>query len=172
MRISSGAAELPGPEGVGAIDLDTCRLFPSSGLSIKECRRDAVCKVWTQYTDMYLNFRLAGIVVGSTLSVGIWLSALNVAYRDVQYGVPFLIQAWLFLTPVAYPTTSIPQNLRWLTGLNPMTWVIDFSKWAMLGTGASWGVVALSIATMVALLISGLYYFYFRRVEHFFADVI
>ena len=70
----------------------------------------------------------------AAFSVGVWLSALNVAYRDVQYVVPFLIQAWLFLTPVAYPTTSIPENLRWLTGLNPMSWVIDFSRWALLGT--------------------------------------
>jgi lipopolysaccharide transport system permease protein len=106
----------------------------------------------------------------AAFSVGVWLSALNVAYRDVQYVVPFLIQAWLFLTPVAYPTTSIPPNLRWLTGLNPMTWVIDFSRWALLGTSTSWGVVGLSVATTLVLLISGLYYF--RRVEHFFADVI
>jgi lipopolysaccharide transport system permease protein len=106
----------------------------------------------------------------AAFSVGVWLSALNVAYRDVQYVVPFLIQAWLFLTPVAYPTTSIPPNLRWLTGLNPMSWVIDLSRWALLGTSTAWGVVSLSIATTAVLLASGLYYF--RRVEHFFADVI
>ena len=106
----------------------------------------------------------------AAFSVGVWLSALNVAYRDVHYVVPFLIQAWLFLTPVAYPTTSIPANLRWLTGLNPMTWVIDFSRWALLGTTPPGVSSALSIATTVVLLVSGLYYF--RRVEHFFADVI
>ena len=55
---------------------------------------------------------------------------------SVNIVVPFLIQAWLFLTPVAYPTDSVPQNLRWLTGLNPMTWVIDFSRWALAGTGS------------------------------------
>jgi lipopolysaccharide transport system permease protein len=117
---------------------------------------------------------LLPIVMASTViaafSVGVWLSALNVAYRDVQYAVPFLIQVWLFITPVAYPTTSVPEHLRWLTGLNPMSWVIELSRWALLGTSASWGVVGLSIGTTVALLISGLYYF--RRVEHFFADVI
>ena len=106
----------------------------------------------------------------ASFSVGVWLSALNVAYRDVQYVVPFLIQAWLFLTPVAYPTTSIPTRLRWLTGLNPMTWVVDFARWATLGQGASWGVAGLSMLTTAVLLISGMYYF--RRVEHFFADVI
>jgi lipopolysaccharide transport system permease protein len=106
----------------------------------------------------------------AAFSVGVWLAALNVAYRDVQYVVPFLIQAWLFLTPVAYPTASIPPHLRWLTGLNPMTWVIDLSRWVLLGTSASWGVVGLSLVTTLVLLITGLYYF--RRVEHFFADVI
>ena len=106
----------------------------------------------------------------AAFSVGVWLSALNVAYRDVQYVVPFLIQAWLFLTPVAYPTASVPENLRWLTGLNPMSWVIDLSRWALTGADASWPVVGLSIATTLVLLVSGLYYF--RRVEHFFADVI
>ena len=121
-----------------------------------------------------LTVLLLPLVMVSTMlaafSVGVWLSALNVAYRDVQYVVPFLIQVWLFLTPVAYPTASIPSNLRWLTGLNPMSWVIDLSRWALLGTASSWSVALLSIATTSVLLISGLYYF--RRVEHFFADVI
>ena len=87
---------------------------------------------------------LPAVMVAAMLaafSVGVWLSALNVAYRDVRYVVPFLVQAWLFVTPVAYPTTSIPENLRWLAGLNPMTWVVDFSRWALLGTTVSWGVV-------------------------------
>jgi lipopolysaccharide transport system permease protein len=106
----------------------------------------------------------------AAFSVGVWLSALNVAYRDVRYVVPFLVQVWLFITPVAYPATSIPESLRWLTGLNPMSWVVDLSRWALLGTPASWSVVGLSLATTVVLLASGLYYF--RRVEHFFADVI
>jgi lipopolysaccharide transport system permease protein len=106
----------------------------------------------------------------SASSVGIWLSALNVAYRDVQYVVPFLIQVWLFITPVAYPTSSIPERFRWITGLNPATWAIDFGRWALIGTSSPWPVVGLSIATTIVLLVSGLYYF--RRVEHFFADVI
>lgn len=116
---------------------------------------------------------LPAIMLSATVaafSVGVWLSALNVAYRDVQYVVPFLIQAWLFITPVAYPATSIPAQFRWLTGLNPMSWVVDLSRWALLGSTASWGVIGLSVATMLVLLFSGLYYF--RRVEHFFADVI
>jgi lipopolysaccharide transport system permease protein len=106
----------------------------------------------------------------AALSVGIWLSALNVAYRDVQYVVPFLIQVWLFLTPVAYPTTSVPEGFRWITGLNPMTWVIDLSRWSLTGTPFTSGIAAMSFGITVALFVSGLYYF--RRVEHFFADVI
>jgi lipopolysaccharide transport system permease protein len=106
----------------------------------------------------------------AALSVAVWLSALNVAYRDVQYVVPFLIQIWLFLTPVAYPTTSVPGGLRWITGLNPMTWVIDLSRWWLTGTSFAAGIAALSFAVTVGLFVSGLYYF--RRVEHFFADVI
>ena len=120
-------------------------------------------------TVLLLPLVLVATVVAA-LSVALWLSALNVAYRDVQYVVPFLIQAWLFLTPVAYPTASIPEGFRWLAGLNPMTWVIDFTRWALLGTPASWGIVALSILTTLVLLVTGLYYF--RHVEHFFADVI
>ena len=117
---------------------------------------------------------LLPIVMVSTMiaafSVGVWFSALNVAYRDVQYVVPFLIQAWLFITPVAYPTSSVPERFRWITGLNPATWAIDFGRWALTGASSPWPVVGLSIATTIVLLVSGLYYF--RRVEHFFADVI
>jgi lipopolysaccharide transport system permease protein len=111
---------------------------------------------------------LAAMIAACSLGVG--LSALNVAYRDVRYIVPFLMQVLLFATPVAYPTTTIPQNLRWLAGLNPMSWVVDFSRWALLGTATSWSVIVLSMTTTLVLLIGGLYYF--RRVEHFFADVI
>lgn len=125
------------------------------------------------FAPVWTAVLLPAVMVAAMLaasSVGVWLSALNVAYRDVRYVVPFLVQVWLFVTPVAYPTTSIPENLRWLAGLNPMTWVVDFSRWALLGSGMSVGVDGLSVATMAVLLVSGLYYF--RRVEQFFADVI
>jgi lipopolysaccharide transport system permease protein len=106
----------------------------------------------------------------AALSIGVWLSALNVAYRDVRYIIPFVIQVWLFITPVAYPSTAIPTSFRWLAWLNPMSWVVDFARWALLGTAVSWSVMAFSAATTAVLLITGLYHF--RRVEHFFADVI
>lgn len=122
-----------------------------------------------EWTALLLPLVLLAAVIAA-LSVAVWLSALNVAYRDVQYIIPFLVQVWLFITPVAYPTSSVPENLQWMTGLNPITWVIDFARWALLGAPASWGVVGLSVATTAVLLISGLYYF--RRVEQFFADVI
>jgi lipopolysaccharide transport system permease protein len=103
-------------------------------------------------------------------SLGIWFSALNVAYRDVRYVVPFLIQAWLFLTPIAYAASSVPPDLRWVPALNPMTWVIDLSRWALLGTPIAAGITIASAATMCVVLAAGLYYF--RSVQHFFADVI
>ena len=106
----------------------------------------------------------------ATLSVGVWLSALNVAYRDVRYAVPFIVQLLLFITPVAYPATSIPQHLRWLAGLNPMAWVLDLARWSMLGTPVAIRVDLLSFVVMIVLLATGL--IYFDRVERFFADVI
>jgi lipopolysaccharide transport system permease protein len=113
-------------------------------------------------------------VLGATmlaiLSVGVWLSALNVAYRDVRYAVPFLIQIWLFVTPVAYPAQSIPAGIRWLAGLNPMTWVVDFSRWSLLDAPIAWEIDGLSVLTTVVLLATGVRYF--ARVQHFFADVI
>jgi lipopolysaccharide transport system permease protein len=103
-------------------------------------------------------------------SLGVWFSALNVAYRDVRYVVPFLIQAWMFMTPVAYPASAVPSSLRWLPAANPMSWVINVARWALLGSPILVGVTLASAATMSVALVGGLYYF--RRVQHFFADVI
>lgn len=113
------------------------------------------------------------IMVASMLaaaSLGVWFSALNVAYRDVQYVVPFLIQAWIFFTPIAYPTSSVPARLHFLPALNPMTWVIDLTRWSLLGSRIDLWVTLGSAATMCIALVSGLYYF--RRVQDFFADVV
>ncbi|MHB8185464.1 MAG: ABC transporter permease [Dermatophilaceae bacterium] len=104
-------------------------------------------------------------------SVGVWLSALNVAYRDVRYAVPFVIQLWLFATPVAYPASLVPAGYRDLLGLNPMAGVVEGFRWALLGQNQPpWALMGVSALVMVALLVTGLYYF--RRVEHGFADVI
>jgi lipopolysaccharide transport system permease protein len=104
-------------------------------------------------------------------SIGVWLAALNVAYRDVRYAVPFLIQLWLFATPVAYPASLVPDRLRDLLGLNPMAGVVEGFRWALLGQRPPpWGLMAVSGLVAVVVLVTGA--FYFRRVEHRFADVI
>lgn len=103
--------------------------------------------------------------------VGVWTSALNVAYRDVRYAIPFMIQLGLFASPVVYSSSLVPQRWRALYGLNPMAGVIEGFRWALLGRGhAPWSLIAVSAVTAIALLVGGL--FYFRRVERGFADVI
>ena len=103
--------------------------------------------------------------------VGLWLSALNVQYRDVRYTIGFLVQFWFLATPVAYPTSVVPQRWQALYGLNPMVGVIEGFRWALLGTGQAPGhLLAVSVAAAAVILGSGLYYF--RRVEATFADVI
>jgi len=112
----------------------------------------------------------------TALGVGMWLSALNVQYRDVKYVVPFFVQIWLFVTPVIYPTSQVTKKLAemglpaWLYGLNPMAGVVEGFRWALLGTGTRPGGVVLASAGVAALLlVSGA--FYFRRMEKTFADV-
>ena len=107
----------------------------------------------------------------TALAVGLWLSALNVQYRDVRYTIPFLTQFWLFLTPVAYPASLVPAAYRPLYGLNPMAGVVEGFRWALLGTDApDWGMMAVSAGVVVLLLAGGM--FYFRRMEKTFADVV
>lgn len=107
----------------------------------------------------------------TALAVSLWLSALNVEYRDVRYVVPFLTQFWLFATPVAYPSTLLSEPWRTLYGLNPMVGVVEGFRWALLNSGSGPGpMIFVSTAVCVALLVGGAYYF--RRVERTFADVI
>lgn len=114
-------------------------------------------------------FTLLSVV--TALSVGTWFAALNARYRDVQYAVPFLIQVWLFASPVAYPSSRITGGWRIVYGLNPMAGVVEGFRWALLGTGDGPGVlVAVSCAMAVLLLIGGI--LYFQRVERTLADVI
>jgi lipopolysaccharide transport system permease protein len=99
------------------------------------------------------------------------LAALNVQYRDVRYVVPFLIQFWLFATPIAYPSSLIPEQWRPLYGLNPMAGVVEGFRWALLGqTEAPNALLLVSVLTVVVVLIGGMYYF--RRMEETFADVV
>ena len=111
------------------------------------------------------------LAVGAALGVGLWLSALNVQYRDVRYTIPFLTQFWLFLTPVAYPSTLVPVSWRLLYGLNPMAGVVEGFRWALLGKTEGPGVLlAVSVTIVVLVLVGGLYYF--QRMEQTFADVV
>ncbi|VTU00949.1 phosphate abc transporter permease : Transport permease protein OS=Nitrolancea hollandica Lb GN=NITHO_1980002 PE=3 SV=1: ABC2_membrane [Gemmataceae bacterium] len=109
--------------------------------------------------------------VATALAIGLWLSALNVQYRDVRYTIPFLTQFWLFVSPVAYPASIVPEAYRTLYGLNPMAGVIEGTRWALLGTDApDWGLMGMSAAVVAVLLAGGLYYF--KRMEKTFADVV
>jgi lipopolysaccharide transport system permease protein len=107
----------------------------------------------------------------TSLGVGLWLSAMNVQFRDVRYTVPFLTQFWLFITPIAYPSSLLPQPWRTLYGINPMAGVVEGFRWALLSTETAPGpIIIVSSLAAVALLVSGA--FYFRRMEKTFADVV
>ena len=107
----------------------------------------------------------------TALGVGLWLSTLNVLYRDVRYVVPFLVQLWLFCTPIVYPSSLIPDRWRALYALNPMVGVVEGFRWALLGTDTAPGLaVGLSALVALALLVSGA--FFSRRMEKTFADVV
>ena len=110
------------------------------------------------------------LAVATALGVGLWLSALNVQYRDVRYTIPFLTQFWLFATPIAYPSSLVPEQWRAWYGLNPMAGVVEGFRWALLGKEPPGPLLAVSIVVVVLLLIGGLYYF--RRMEKTFADVV
>src|SRR6266498_3988930 len=111
------------------------------------------------------------LAIMTALSVGLWLSALNVQYRDVRYTINFLIQFCLFATPVAYSSSIVPERWRPVYGLNPMAGVVDGFRWALLGRSNPPGaLVGVSVFVVVILLVGGLYYF--RRMEQEFADIV
>lgn len=111
------------------------------------------------------------LAVLTALAVGLWLSALNVRYRDVGHTIPFLVQLWMFASPVAYPVSLIPDKWRLLYSLNPMAGVIEGFRWALLGKESpDFGVIVVSAVMVFALLIPGIVYF--RYTERTFADVI
>lgn len=110
------------------------------------------------------------LAMATALGFGLWLAALNVRYRDVGYLVPFLVQIWLYVTPVAYGSTLIPEQYRWLLGLNPMTGVVEGFRWALLGQEPPGPLFILSVTISLIVLVSGL--FYFRRTERTFADIV
>ena len=119
---------------------------------------------------LFFPFFLLLAVLTAT-GMGLWLGAMNALYRDVRYVVPFLIQFWLFASPVAYPASLVPVKWRWLYGLNPMTGVIEGFRWSLSGRGTAPGrLILVSVLIVVAVLVSGL--FYFQRMEATIADVV
>jgi lipopolysaccharide transport system permease protein len=106
----------------------------------------------------------------AAVGVGFWLSALNVKYRDVRYLVPFLVQFWMFASPIVYSSSLVPARWRTLYALNPMVGVVDGFRWSFLGTAAPGPVIAVSAAATLAIFIGGA--FYFRKMEAEFADVV
>jgi lipopolysaccharide transport system permease protein len=112
-----------------------------------------------------------GMALFTALGVGLWLAALNVRYRDVGYLVAFVTQIWLFLTPIAYGTSVVPERFKWLISINPLTGVIDGFRWAVLGQGLpQYDVYGVSWGVAILLTLTGLWYF--RRTEREFADII
>jgi len=107
----------------------------------------------------------------TSLGVGLWLSALNVEYRDVRYVLPFVVQFWMFATPIAYPSTLLHEPWRTIYGLNPMVGVIEGFRWALLGTETAPGPI-IFVSSLASLLILVTGAFYFRRMEKTFADVV
>lgn len=110
------------------------------------------------------------LALTTSLGVSFWLAALSVQFRDVRYVLPFLLQSWMFITPIAYSSSMLPQPWRTLYGINPMAGVVDGFRWALLGSDAAPGpMLALSSVIALGLLIGGMYYF--QRMERTFADV-
>jgi lipopolysaccharide transport system permease protein len=136
----------------------------------------AYYRVWPGAAIVAAPFVLALALLAVT-GVGLWLSALNVEYRDVRFVVPFLVQLWLFVTPVIYPASVVTPRLErlglpgWVLGLNPMAGVVEGFRWATLGTGAA-PVSLLSASAVVALVLCVTGALYFRSVERSFADVV
>jgi homopolymeric O-antigen transport system permease protein len=113
---------------------------------------------------------LIALAVLAALGIGLWLSSLNVEYRDVRYALPFLVQSLLFLTPIVYPASLVPEPWRTVQGINPMAGVVEGFRWALLGTPFPGTLLLVSSLSALALVVTGLVYF--RRVEGQFADVI
>jgi homopolymeric O-antigen transport system permease protein len=104
------------------------------------------------------------------LAVGMWLSALNVKYRDVRFALPFIVQLWMFVSPIIYPASFLPQRFRWMLSLNPLTGVIEGYRSALLGRSFNWSALAISAVITLAVLVYSSYAF--RRMEKDFADII
>jgi len=130
--------------------------------------------VWFDFTPHWhavVTPVFLGMALMTAFGVGLWLSALNVRYRDIPYAIPFLTQLWLYATPVIYPVSLVPEDWRWLLAVNPMAGVVDGFRWAVLGRGLpNYEVFAVSGVVAFVIMVTGLVYF--KHVERRFADVI
>lgn len=119
----------------------------------------------------FMVIPLVLLALATSMGVGLWLSAFNVKFRDVKYALPFLTQAWMFATPIAYPSSLLKEPWRTIYGLNPMAGVVEGFRWALLGTKTAPGpMVVVSAAVTLIILFGGAYYF--RRMEKTFADTV
>jgi lipopolysaccharide transport system permease protein len=134
----------------------------------------AALMIWYQFLPgpaILLFPFLVALTFLCAVGVGLWLSALNVQYRDIRYAIPFLIQVWMFVSPIIYPVSLVHGNYQWLLAINPMGGVIHAYRAALLGhQPIDWGLLGLSTLIILALFLGGLYYF--RRMEKVFADVV
>ena len=134
----------------------------------------AALMIWYQFLPgpaILLFPFLVALTFLCAVGVGLWLSALNVQYRDIRYAIPFLIQVWMFVSPVIYPVSLVQGKYQWLLALNPMGGVIHAYRACLLGhQPIDWGLLGLSTLIILAVFLGGLYYF--RRMEKIFADVV
>ncbi|MBZ0297979.1 MAG: ABC transporter permease [Anaerolineae bacterium] len=122
------------------------------------------------YNVLFLPYFLL-MALTTALGIGLWLSAMNVQFRDIRYLVPFMAQIWMFATPIAYPSSLLDEPWRTIYGINPMAGVVEGFRWALLGTNTAPGpIIIVSSIVALLLLVSGA--FYFRRMEKTFADVV
>jgi lipopolysaccharide transport system permease protein len=130
----------------------------------------AYYRIWPGVAILFMPCFLL-LAVMTAFGVGLWLSAMNAVYRDVRYVLPFLVQFWMFASPVAYPTSLVPERWRWLYGLNPMAGVIEGFRWSLTGQGQPPSLLlAASTAAVVVVILGGLVYFH--KMEAVIADVV
>jgi lipopolysaccharide transport system permease protein len=113
---------------------------------------------------------LIGLTVLLALGVGLWLSALHVRFRDIRYIIPFLLQIWLFATPILYPRSVVPEQYQWLSQINPLSGLIEAYRGVLLGLPFNWRGLGLAAGGTMVLLITAVYGF--RRMERTFADLV
>ena len=129
--------------------------------------------IYYRVTPTWNLLLFPGLVILTALlatSVGMWLSALNVKYRDVRFALPFIVQLWMFLSPVFYPSNVLPEKYRWVFALNPLTGIIDAYRSSLFGQAINW--IALGISALITMVLLVYAAYSFRRMEKTFADIV